>query len=530
MSTAAQHQGRAKTKELPNMICPICEKGYTRRETVKNHFPACVRRNGNPNNVAWDAHPSCQPKRASRAEKVRPVKVPAAVRKGRRNKQPKVTPAYVCMNCHKSFPRRDTVKNVHFPVCVERNGNPNNYTWDAHPSCWLKNKGTVPGDGRKIVFKITDDEDQPMTGYEEQHAATGVIEEHNGFQSAASDYDREDDEAMMDVDSNEGMTPQQLKDLETYVRDGKPLNDGGVNWMFEFQDVGEDGYVMPSVFYTHGEGSNEHIHRAVVPHHSVHPGLAHGPNAPFRTNAPGGGMNDPMSDSLLPSDTSQPRQSSVKLQPGQNLDNMAPRGPPPSFYIASSLPGAPLYGRTGGYSDDEAHFPQAAMASSDTVPNTGTKEGDRTSEFGPALPTNDFLKSKNHATNASFKSKNHAHLYAENTHGLPIDPRLTKPVLQPAFQESPARSGLHKEQSHGSHNHAASLPYRGASNTGRTPHGNQNKAPYPSYFEKKAKNPESLEAFAKRMEGVKEGIGGRLRDQGADPNLADKLFQCPKYT
>ena len=41
-------------------ICALCKKGFTRKSTVKDpHFPSCVRKNGNPDNIAWDDHPSC---------------------------------------------------------------------------------------------------------------------------------------------------------------------------------------------------------------------------------------------------------------------------------------------------------------------------------------------------------------------------------------------------------------------------------------------------------------------------------------
>lgn len=49
-----------------SFICPLCGKGFTRRSTVKDpHFPACVARHGNPNNIQWDADESCR-KRAGR--------------------------------------------------------------------------------------------------------------------------------------------------------------------------------------------------------------------------------------------------------------------------------------------------------------------------------------------------------------------------------------------------------------------------------------------------------------------------------
>ena len=40
--------------------CCICKKGFTRRCTIQDpHFSSCVRRNGNPRDLPWDAHPSC---------------------------------------------------------------------------------------------------------------------------------------------------------------------------------------------------------------------------------------------------------------------------------------------------------------------------------------------------------------------------------------------------------------------------------------------------------------------------------------
>lgn len=48
-------------------ICPLCGKGFTRRSTVKDpHFPTCVARHGNPNNVQWDADESCRARRVGR--------------------------------------------------------------------------------------------------------------------------------------------------------------------------------------------------------------------------------------------------------------------------------------------------------------------------------------------------------------------------------------------------------------------------------------------------------------------------------
>ena len=44
----------------PNLIyhCPRCEKPFSRRYTVKQHFPGCVRKFGNPHSLKWLDHPS----------------------------------------------------------------------------------------------------------------------------------------------------------------------------------------------------------------------------------------------------------------------------------------------------------------------------------------------------------------------------------------------------------------------------------------------------------------------------------------
>ncbi|MCJ1471824.1 hypothetical protein MMC13_000465 [Lambiella insularis] len=45
-------------------------------------------------------------------------------------------PLHICMICNKGYSRRWTLKGTHFARCVRLNGNPNNYQWDTHPSCW----------------------------------------------------------------------------------------------------------------------------------------------------------------------------------------------------------------------------------------------------------------------------------------------------------------------------------------------------------------------------------------------------------
>ena len=45
-------------------VCGLCHDCYTRRYTVKRHFPECVKKHGNDGNLAWDSHPSCKQGRA----------------------------------------------------------------------------------------------------------------------------------------------------------------------------------------------------------------------------------------------------------------------------------------------------------------------------------------------------------------------------------------------------------------------------------------------------------------------------------
>ena len=217
------------------------------------------------------------------------------------------------------------------------------------------------------------------------------------------------------------MSAGQLRGVDTHVRDGRPLERRSANWLFEFQNIGGDGYVMPSVFSTHDQGSNEHVHRSVVPHHLVHPGLAYGANAMMRTSTPSGEMNDLTPSTVLPSDTLQPSQhldnmepqrdltpypvlASDTLQPSQHSDNMEPQRLQESFFLASSLPGAPYYGQTRRSPYHGASYRQTAMAASDNQPNTGAMEGDRTGELGSNPQTR--------------PSRSRVNLYAEESHDL----------------------------------------------------------------------------------------------------------------
>lgn len=64
---AKKHKKAKKRVSGRPYVCPLCNKGFTRRATVKEpHFPSCVARHGNPNHVTWDAHQSCWAKRPGR--------------------------------------------------------------------------------------------------------------------------------------------------------------------------------------------------------------------------------------------------------------------------------------------------------------------------------------------------------------------------------------------------------------------------------------------------------------------------------
>ena len=40
--------------------CPRCDSEFSRRYTVKQHFPRCVKKYGNPDGLTWMSHVSCQ--------------------------------------------------------------------------------------------------------------------------------------------------------------------------------------------------------------------------------------------------------------------------------------------------------------------------------------------------------------------------------------------------------------------------------------------------------------------------------------
>ena len=42
-------------------ICPRCKSGFSRRYSVRTHFPICIRRYGNPDSLKWTDHESANP-------------------------------------------------------------------------------------------------------------------------------------------------------------------------------------------------------------------------------------------------------------------------------------------------------------------------------------------------------------------------------------------------------------------------------------------------------------------------------------
>ena len=52
----------AQLRTTRNMTCIICDSKFAKREYVRNHFPKCVQKNGNPNRHFWFDHPSIRNK------------------------------------------------------------------------------------------------------------------------------------------------------------------------------------------------------------------------------------------------------------------------------------------------------------------------------------------------------------------------------------------------------------------------------------------------------------------------------------
>ena len=149
-----------------HIACPICTSLFSRRDHLKSHFPACVKRNGNPNGLKWDhglpvlkrgpiALPR-QPKQAPLAQQARQARQPSSQRAIKsKNRLDSVngiiipskladeqlplvlpsqakggTPALLsCPRCQSRFVQKDHVRS-HFPACVDRNGNPDGVRWD----------------------------------------------------------------------------------------------------------------------------------------------------------------------------------------------------------------------------------------------------------------------------------------------------------------------------------------------------------------------------------------------------------------
>ena len=52
----------SELKQTRNMTCIICDSRFERKKYVRNHFPKCVQKNGNPNRHFWFDHPSIRNK------------------------------------------------------------------------------------------------------------------------------------------------------------------------------------------------------------------------------------------------------------------------------------------------------------------------------------------------------------------------------------------------------------------------------------------------------------------------------------
>lgn len=62
-NTASDNVHRSNHQKLDKFICALCCYEFTRRLSVKSHFNGCVRKNGNPEHLSWNAHPSCKDRR-----------------------------------------------------------------------------------------------------------------------------------------------------------------------------------------------------------------------------------------------------------------------------------------------------------------------------------------------------------------------------------------------------------------------------------------------------------------------------------
>ena len=52
--------GQARVKPSSKYYCPRCRSGFTRPRNVKDHFPGCVNKWGNPAGMCWWDHESCE--------------------------------------------------------------------------------------------------------------------------------------------------------------------------------------------------------------------------------------------------------------------------------------------------------------------------------------------------------------------------------------------------------------------------------------------------------------------------------------
>lgn len=94
-------------------------------------------------------------------------------------------PIHLCMICEKGYSRRSSVKEPHFASCVRKNGNPHNYLWDTHPSCWRLNEDGPSGE----IAPGTDENGQLIDRYAKWHT-----QEHAHSAAQLKDTEMENDE------------------------------------------------------------------------------------------------------------------------------------------------------------------------------------------------------------------------------------------------------------------------------------------------------------------------------------------------
>ena len=106
---------------LTRYHCCLCEGTFSRRDSVKSHFPICAQKNGNPAGKSWDDHRSCWPKKKS-------VTCDATGQPSNSNRS-----SFHCTSCRGTFTQRHDLTQ-HFDKCSLKNGNPDSKTSISHES------------------------------------------------------------------------------------------------------------------------------------------------------------------------------------------------------------------------------------------------------------------------------------------------------------------------------------------------------------------------------------------------------------